>query len=112
MDKSLKGAIETLTFYHKGIQKADWPTFCSDLKSIITKYLLKQTSGSLGVKWYTAATIRFFRIVMKDDNTEEKVTSESHVSSTSKVRLPGDSFEDLEETINEAYFRMYHNMDS
>ena len=112
MEKSLEGALKVLTFYPKGIQKADLPTFMSDMRSNITKALKKQTLGRLGVKWYPVCKIKFGRNVVTDDGTEERTTTTAHIGSASEVRLPGDSDEDLQNSIDRALYNMYNHLDS
>ena len=54
----------------------------------------------------------FARTVVGEDNMEKKATTRGHIHSQATVRLPGESDEDLENSINEAFFRMFHHFDT
>ena len=112
LEKSLDGTLKVITFYPKGIQRADLPTFMSDMRSNITNALKKQTLGRLGVKWYPVCKIKFGRNVTADDGTENRATTTAHIGSAAEVRLPGDSDEDLQKSIDRAFYNMHNHLDT
>ena len=111
IEQALNGSLKVVTFHTKGQQKPDLTQFFSDVKHDVSQYIQNESAGINGVKWYMVCTIKFVKFE-ENGNTTEKVDTVGFIHSKMAIKLPGEDEDLLDESINEAFFRLFNNCEN
>ena len=110
--QALGGALKIVKFLPIGEQMNDMELFLGEIREDIMNYIEREVQKrNTGIKWYTICSLEFIKITEPGANdTEPQVkTSDSHLHSSTKVCLQGDTDDIMDNNMDEAYHELALN---